>query len=49
MSLNDEIRMHYLLLPRKNTRPTKVDKILEERLRRHRSARELRLATLEKA
>lgn len=49
MSLNDEAQIRYLLLPRKNTRPTKVDKILEERLRRHRYARELRLATLEKA
>jgi hypothetical protein len=49
MSLNDEIRIRYLVLPRKHTKPMKVDKILEERLQRHRFARELRLASLEKA
>lgn len=49
MSVNDEIRIRYMLLPRKNAKPVKVDKILEERLRRHRYARELRLASLEKA
>jgi hypothetical protein len=49
MSLNDEIQIRYMVLPRKHAKPVKVDKILEERLLRHRSARELRLASLEKA
>jgi hypothetical protein len=47
MSLNDEVQIHYVLLPQKNAGPIKVDKILAERLRRYRCARELRLAMLE--
>ncbi len=48
MNLYDQTWMHYLMTPRKTSKPVKVDKILEERLRRHRCARELRLSSLEK-
>lgn len=46
--MKNESWMRYITLPRTSRRPERVDKILEERLRRHRSARELRLTALEK-
>lgn len=48
MELQGQDGMKYLMTPRTKSRPVKMDKILAERLRRHRQARELRLSRLER-
>ena len=48
MNLSDNIWMHYLELPCKQSEPVKINRILEQRIKRHRYVRDLRLTSLER-